>query len=394
VTEVPRAGAAQGPVRWRAPGRVNLVGEHTDYNGGLALPFAIEQGCTAEASLGGDLFTAASAQAEGHFVGALSDVAAADRWVHYVLGAAVVLESRGVEVPPLGVSVDSEVPSGAGLSSSAAVICSVVAALDELLGLGFPPQEQVRLAVAVENDVAGAPTGGLDQLAAIHGREGEALLCDFADRRRPSVQPVPLDLRRHGLSVLVVDTGVRHAHADGEYAARRRVCERAARMLGVDVLGRLRPDDLPGVLSRLDDAEMRRCVRHVVLEDDRVLRAVALLRAGRVPEVGPMLSESHASLRDDYQVSCPELDLTVREMESAGALGARMTGGGFGGCAIGLVPTDEVEGVAAAVVAGYGGAGLAPPRWFTVRPSPGTRPDPDGAEPRHESPPAPGKPSG
>jgi galactokinase len=374
-------------VRWRAPGRVNLIGEHTDYNGGLALPFAIDRTCLAVVSPMAGGYRATSERTGTVTVPSLDEVAAADPWARYVLGAAAVLARRGVEVPPVAVHVDSDVPSGAGLSSSAALICSVVAALDDVLGLGLDADEQVQLAVAVENDVVGAPTGGLDQLVAVHARAGHALLCGFADPASPTVEHVPLDLEGHGLSVLVVDTGVRHSHADGEYAARRHACERAAALLGVGWLGQLGPADLDSAVSRLEYEELRRCVRHVVTEDQRVRDVVALLREGRVEEIGRSLSDSHRSLRDDYRVSCAELDLAVGAMESAGAVGARMTGGGFGGCAIGLVPTGQVEQVAAAVVTAYQGAGLAAPRWFTARPSAGTRPDPDQDPP-------PGPPSG
>jgi galactokinase len=362
-----------GQVGWRAPGRVNLIGEHTDYNGGLALPFAIEQTCLAEVTLTDHGYRATSEGAGSVTLTSLEEVATTDTWVRYVLGTVVVLDGRGVEVPPLRVRVDSEVPSGAGLSSSAALICSVVAAVDDLLGLGLGRDEQVRLAVAVENEVVGAPTGGLDQLVSVHAQAGHALLCDFADPRSPVVEQVPLHVAGHGLSVLVVDTGVRHSHADGEYAARRSACEDAAVSLGVGHLGELGPAGLEQAARGLGE-EQQRYVRHVVTEDQRVREVVALLRDDRVAQIGPLLSASHRSLRDDYEVSCLELDLAVTAMVSGGALGARMTGGGFGGCAIGLVPADQVDEVAGAVQEAYAGAGLAAPRWFSARPSAGTRP--------------------
>jgi galactokinase len=360
-------------VRWRAPGRVNLIGEHTDYNGGLALPLAIEQSCLAEVGRRSGDVRAVSVQAGAAFEGGLHEVATAAEWVRYVLGPAVLLAGRGVRVPPLEIHVDSEVPTGAGLSSSAAVICAVVAALDDLLGLGLTAEAQVELAISVENDVVGAPTGGLDQLVVTHAREGNALLCDFADPAHPRVEQVPLDLSRHGLVLLVVDTGVRHRHADGEYAARRRACERAAAALGVGSLGEVGTEELDRTLARLTEDELRRCVHHVATEDERTRRTATLLRAGDLEAVGPLLSASHASLRDDYRVSCPELDLAVAVMEAEGALGARMTGGGFGGCAIGLVPAAEVDRVASSVAAVYAAEQLCAPRWFTARPSGGTR---------------------
>jgi galactokinase len=190
------------------------------------------------------------------------------------------------------------------------------------------------------------------------------------------VEHVPFDPAAQGLEVLVIDTRVRHSHADGEYAARRRACEDAAARLGLPSLGVLGASELDRALARLDGDGARRCVRHVVTEDERVRQVVTLLREGRVAETGPQLSASHASLRDDYRVSCPELDLAVATMERSGALGARMTGGGFGGSAIGLLPAADVPAVAARVVAGFADEGLAEPRWFTARPSPGTRPEP------------------
>lgn len=369
-------GGHGGSVRWRAPGRVNLVGEHTDYNGGLAMPFAIQQSCLAEVVLRDSGYQAVSAQEPAPFSGELSEVRTAEAWVRYVLGAAAILEARGVPVPPLEVRVDSDVPSGAGLSSSAAVICAVVGALDDLMRLGLTPAEQVALAVTVENDVVGAPTGGLDQLVSVNGRDDHAVLCDFADPDRPSVEHLPLDLDGAGLALLVLDTRVRHSHADGAYAHRRRSCEDAAARLGVRTLGELTPGDLADALARLENDELRRCVRHVVTEDERVRQVAALLREGRVADIGPALSASHASLRDDYAVSCAELDLAVDVMQTAGALGARLTGGGFGGCAIALVPEARSEEVGDAVRAAYAEAGLPEPRWFTARPSPGSRPAP------------------
>ena len=367
---------ATAPLVWRSPGRVNLIGEHTDYNGGLALPFAIEQTCLAEVRRRTDGFRAASGQSGEVVLTSLEEVTTAEPWTRYVLGPARVLADDGVEVPPLDVRVDSDVPSGAGLSSSAALLCAVVAALDDLLELGLTPEQQVRLAVRAENDVVGAPTGGLDQLVSVRASTGHVLLCDFGESDVPAVEQVPMDLDAHGLTVLVVDTGVRHSHADGEYGRRREACERAAERLGIGSRRALGEADLDGATERLADEELQRCVRHVVSENRRVLDVVELLRTGRVADIGPALSASHASLRDDYRVSCSELDLAVEAMESAGALGARMTGGGFGGSAIGLVRAERVEAVAAAVTTAFAGAGVPAPRWFTARPSAGTRSSP------------------
>jgi galactokinase len=364
-------------VRWRAPGRVNLIGEHTDYNGGLALPFAIEQGCTAEVALGADGYVAASAQESEDVRLGADDLAGlpdaeGPLWARYVLGPVWALRERGHDVPALTVRVDSDVPAGSGLSSSAAVVCSVTTAVDDLLGLGLSPDDLLAVARAAENDVVGAPTGGLDQMASLRCRTGEALLCDFATT---TTETVPADLAARGLTVLVVDTLVRHSHAGGEYAARRRACEAAATALGLTALGELAPEDLDAALARLDDQEQARYVRHVVTEDDRVRRTVDLLRADRPEDIGPLLTASHTSLRDDFRVTVPELDLAVETLLAAGALGARMTGGGFGGCVVALVDESRAEAAATETVAAFGRAGYDTPTWFTTRPSAGARRD-------------------
>ncbi|WP_435770848.1 galactokinase [Nocardioides sp. SYSU DS0651] len=353
-------------VRWHAPGRVNLVGEHTDYNAGLALPFALERGCVATVSLADEL-CASSAQTGERVV--VDDLRALPGgWVRYVLGPARVLRDRGHDVPPVAVTVDSDVPVGAGLSSSAALVCSVTAALDDLLGLELGADELLAVSRAAENDVVGAPTGGLDQLAALRCRAGHVLLCDFADH---STQQVPFDPEAHGLRVLVVDTRVEHAHAGGEYAARRRSCEEAARRLGVAGLREV--TDLAAALRALDDETLRRRTRHVVTENDRVRRVVEALRGGDVAGIGPLLSASHASLRDDFQVTVPATDLAVATLEQAGALGARMTGGGFGGSVIALVPVERASAATAAVERALASAGHRAPYAFTARPSAGAR---------------------
>lgn len=355
-------------VRWRAPGRVNLIGEHTDYNTGLALPFAIEQGCTATLSTAHHGYTVTSAQnGEQVTVDDLHELP--EGWVRYALGPAAVLASRGVDVPPLRVEIDSDVPLGAGLSSSAAVVCSVTTALDDLLGLDLTPDDLLAVSRAAENDVVGAPTGGLDQLASLRCEAGQALRCDFADF---STELVPFDPAAHGLTVLVVDTRVEHGHAGGEYAARRHACEQAATRLGLSSLREV--TDLPAALvelARPEDDELRRCTRHVATENARVQEVVELLRAGDVPRIGPLLSASHASLRDDFRVTVPELDLAAATLEEAGALGARMTGGGFGGCVIALVPVDRVDAAVRAVERAFADAGHRAPVSFTARPSAG-----------------------
>ena len=359
---------------WFAPGRINLIGEHTDYNDGFVLPFALGVGCTTVVSPGSDGWSVRSVQEPEPIVVRRSGLAAAPEvaeWSRYVLGALWLLTDRGVDVPPLEVVVDSDVPTGAGLSSSAALVCSVVRAIDDHLGLGLDDDAIFALTRDVENDAVGAPTGGMDQLVSLRGRAGHALLCDM---RTHETRPVPLDLAGAGLAVLVADTRAPHKHSDGEYGARRRGCEEAARLLGVPALRDVAKDDLGGALERLDDDELRRYVRHVVTENARVLEVAGLLDAGRLPEIGPALSASHASMRDDFQITVPEVDTAVEALLSAGALGARMTGGGFGGCVIGLVPEREVAPAGDGVRRAFADAGFGEPTLFTATPEAGARP--------------------
>ena len=368
---------------WFAPGRINLIGEHTDYNDGFVLPCALAVGCTATVSSvgvgstaaaeGSDAWTVRSVQQPDPVVVRRSGLAAADlpgvpEWSRYVLGALWLLTDRGIDVPPLEVEVDSDVPSGAGLSSSAALVCSVARAVDAHLGLGLDDDALFALTRDVENDAVGAPTGGMDQLVSLRGEAGHALFCDM---RSHATRSVPLDLGGSGLAVLVADTRAPHRHSDGEYGARRRGCEEAARRLGVPALRDVTADDLDAALERLDDEELRRYVRHVVTEDDRVLSVVRLLDEGRLADIGPLLTASHRSMRDDFRITVPEVDTAVDALLEAGALGARMTGGGFGGCVIGLVPEQSVDAAGDAVRRAFADAGFGEPDLFTAEPSQG-----------------------
>ena len=359
--------------RWAAPGRVNLIGEHTDYAGGLALPFALPQACVADVRREGERWVAHSEQT-GEEVGVdPGDDLPGDvpGWASYVLGALVVLHRRGVEVPGLRVAIDSDVPLGAGLSSSAAVVCSVTRAVDAALGLGLDDDALLAVSRAAENDVVGAPTGGLDQLASLRCREDHLLLCDFRDPAKPQTKDVAFDLSAHGLAVLVVDTRASHSHADGAYAARREACARATDLLGD--LRAIHPDGLDEALERVPDETpddgpgLRDCVRHQVTENARVEQVVALLEQDRLGEVGPLLSASHASLRDVYRVTVPELDVAAQAAEESGALGARMTGGGFGGSVVALVEAARADQVKDAVAAAFAERGWDEPRgWVTT----------------------------
>jgi galactokinase len=350
---------------------VNLIGEHTDYNDGFVLPLAIPQGCTAEVSSGDDgVLTVVSAQKDEQVrldvAGLRPDPGVG--WAGYAAGVVYALQQRGVDVPGMRISLDSDVPPGSGLSSSAALTCSVATAVDDLLELELSRGELLAVTRSAENDFVGAPTGGMDQLASLNASAGHALFCDM---RTLDAEPVPLDLAGERLVLLVIDTRAEHRHADGAYGKRRAGCERAAEQLGVPALRDIA--DLDNALAHLDDDELRRYVRHVVTENQRVLDTVALLRDKRVREIGPLLSASHASLRDDYRVSAPELDVAAESAEASGALGARMTGGGFGGAAIALVQEEDADSVIRAVVAAFDERGFRSPRTFAVLPSDGAR---------------------
>ena len=357
-------------VRWRAPGRVNLIGEHTDYNDGFVLPFAIDAACTATASrLAEPVVRIRSAQRDDAVDLPLADLTpGTGSWAGYAAGVIWALREHGCAVDGVDLALDSTVPSGSGLSSSAALVCSVATAVDDLFGLELSAEELLAVSRRAENDFVGAPTGGMDQLASLRCTEGNVLFCDM---RSLEVEQVPFDVVAAGLAVLVIDSRAEHSHADGEYRQRREGCERAAGILGVRALRDVAIGDLDDALRALPDDELRRYVRHIVTEDDRVLRTVELLRAGRVRDIGAQLSESHASMRDDYRITIPELDVAAETLEAAGALGARMTGGGFGGCVIAVLDEGLVENAVTAVRKAYAEHGFRAPGDLTVRPAQG-----------------------
>ena len=356
---------------WSAPGRVNLIGEHTDYNDGFVLPFAIGARTRVAAAPREDgiLRMRSAQQPAGDLAVPLADLAPGtpEGWGSYVAGVVWAARESGHDVGGMDLLVDGRVPLGGGLSSSHALECGVALAVNDIFGLGLGVQELALLTQRAENDFVGAPTGLMDQLASLACTTGHAL---FLDTRSLESEHVPLDPSDDGLALLVMDTRVHHALGDGSYANRRAACSEAADRLGVRSLRDVPADGLDRRLEDLPD-ELCRRARHVVRENERVLAAVDATRARDWAALGALLDGSHASLRDDYEVSCKELDTAVDAAVGAGALGARMTGGGFGGSAVALVPQERVTAVRTAVADAFAEAGWASPRTFEVTPSAG-----------------------
>ena len=373
TTEFEQVFAAFPSGTWAAPGRVNLIGEHTDYNDGFVLPIAIPQVVRATARTRADgRLRLYSAQGDGRVTDLLVDElkpGAVTGWAAYPAGVVWALNEAGYQVGGADLYFDSDVPSGGGLSSSAALECVVAAVYRDLYGLELSRRQSALIAQRAENEFVGVPCGVMDQMASACCEAGAAL---FLDTRDLAQRQVPFDLAAQGLELLVVDTRVKHDLGDGAYAALRAGCERAAALLGLPALRDLTAEALPAALDRLP-AELGPLVRHVVGEDERVLRAVELLDAADFAALGPVLTAGHASLRDDYGVSCPETDLAVAVAVEAGALGARMTGGGFGGSVIVLVDRERTTAVAAAVEAAFATAGYLAPSTFTAVASAGSR---------------------
>ena len=357
---------------WHAPGRVNLIGEHTDYNDGLVLPFALGMGTLAAAARRDDgVLELRSMQAPGASVtAAVSELepGAVTGWAAYPAGVAWALREAGQRIGGARVTIGSDLLRGAGLSSSAALECAVIMALTELYGLELARPELAALARRAENDFVGIPTGIMDQSASLLCEAGHALLLDC---RSGETSSVPLDPAGAGLSLLVIDTRARHALGDTQYGARRRECEAAAQALGVAALRDI--TDASELTGRLSDPVLLRRARHVITENQRVVRIARLLRDGQLAEAGALLCQSHLSLRDDFEVSWPQADVTVDAAVTAGAAGARMMGGGFGGCAIALLPTAHAAAVRAAVCAAFAARGWPRPQFLDAVPAAGAR---------------------
>jgi galactokinase len=379
---------------WFAPGRANLMGEHTDYNEGFVLPFALAQGVTATASARDDgLLVLRSRQVPGEPATVELDGLApgsAPGWAAYPAGVAWALRAAGHRVGGASIDIDSDLPVGAGISSSAALECAVALALCTLSGLAVPRQELAQIARRAENEFVGAPTGIIDQSASLLCSGGHAMLLDCGSLRTTQV---PFRPTAAGAAALIIDTRVTHALVSGQYAARRAECEAAARLLGVRCLGSLTE---PGAVRGLADPVLLRRARHVITDSARARAIADALRAdpprgdpsqaGTEPAggasgadsatyryIGTLLTEGHASLRDDFEVSWPEADVTVETAVAAGAYGAKMIGGGFGGSVLALIPEDRADKLRAALTETYAARGWTPPEFIDAIPSPPAR---------------------
>ena len=353
---------------WFAPGRVNLIGEHTDYNDGFVLPFALEQRALVAAGLREDARVVMHALDLGETAElSLSELRPGiGGWQAYLSGVLWALREAGNQIGGITMVLTSDVPFGAGLSSSAAIECSVMAAACDLFGLDIAPIDRAKLTQRAENVYVGAPTGLLDQAASTLCRADNGL---FLDCRTLETAEVPLPLHEQGVEILVLDTRTPHSHVDGEYGEPRATCEQAARLLGVSALRDV--TDLEAALAELPDERMRKRVRHVVTENERTRAALELARAEKLSALPPLLDASHASMRDDYEITVPTVDLAVETARHHGALGARMTGGGFGGCIIAWCSLGQAVGIADAIQNAFREAEFREPAWFTAKPSEG-----------------------
>lgn len=370
---------------WFAPGRINLIGEHTDYNDGFVLPAALTQGATALARLRDDDFVRMHAVDLGEIWSVrLSEISPESglTWAAYVAGVGWAAAERDLKVPGIDIAITSDVPVGAGLSSSAALSCVTAKAWNDLAGWNLSGPEIADLGRDAENHIAGAPTGIMDQLASVCGRADHLLQIDT---RSVEITEVPFDLAAAGLALLVIDSNTPHTHAAGEYAERRASCQAAAEALGVKALRDVRlPADRVGgnegirhiEIPELDDLPeiLRKRARHVITDSARVEQVAALLRGGADPRrIGPLLNASHASMKDDFEITVPTVDLLQETAVASGAHGARMTGGGFGGCVIALVDQDAVDRVTSECETAAERAGHPTPSAFVAQLGDGAR---------------------
>ena len=360
---------------WSAPGRVNLIGEHTDYNLGFVLPFAINRRTYAAISLRQDqtVRVMSSFSDEQHQI-ELADISknVANDWAAYPFGVAWALAKLG-QTPGVGFDAyfESDVPVGSGLSSSAAIECSTSLALNELWQTNLSRPELARVGQLAENEIVGAPTGIMDQSASLLGERDHAV---FLDCKSLEAQSIELGFDDEGLELLIIDSRVTHRLNDGGYATRRKACELGASQMGVASLREVSVDQLGKAKEIMDDVTFRR-VRHIVTENERVLETVERLRTEGPKSIGALLNASHVSMRDDFEISIDELDTAVDVAVRHGAVGARMTGGGFGGAAIALAPIAKVSEITLAVLAEFELLGYGKPNIFAVTADQGARRD-------------------
>lgn len=340
---------------FQAPGRVNLIGEHTDYNDGYVMPAAIGfHTCVASATNGGDRLVVHSLQESDTATFPVSEPHPQPRrdWTDYVRGVQIQLQKQGYDIPGASLLIDGNVPIGAGLSSSAAIEVAVALALLDVVGGSMDRAAIARLCQRAENEFVGARCGIMDQFSSVHGRADHALLVDC---RSLELRYVTLP---NSVSLVICNSMVKHSHGAGEYNIRRAECERCVHHFQawrpeISALRDVTEEDLRQHGDALPDVLLRRC-RHVVSENGRVLHAAEALESGDLESVGKLMSESHISLRDDYEVSCPELDTLVKlASKYPGTHGARMTGGGFGGCTVNLVERNAVEEFRAGILRDY-----------------------------------------
>jgi galactokinase len=366
---------------WFAPGRVNLIGEHTDYNSGFVLPFAVGTGVAVAAAQRDDatlnLCTSLSAGEVSQLRLAELEPGSVPGWAAYPAGVAWALRQSGLDVRGADIAIVADLAPGAGLSSSAALESAIGLALTELSGLTVSRPELARLAQRAENDFVGTPTGIMDQSAALLCVAGHALLLDCLTGVSTAV---PFDPAVHGLAVLIIDTRTRHAHASGGYRDRRLESEQAAHALGAPSLRQAAQSGITGqdgkdieeLIHRITDPLLRGRARHVLTENDRVLQAAELLAQDNAGAIGPLLTASHASLRDEFEVSWPEADVVVETAIQAGAFGGRMIGGGFGGSVVALVPAQH-ERIRHAISEGFSQRNWPQPGYLSVAPSASAR---------------------
>jgi galactokinase len=357
---------------WSAPGRVNLIGEHTDYNEGFVLPFAIDRRTYAALSSRTDGIARVASGFTDEVVEIPVEQISKDSvsgWSGYPLGVAWALMQAGAEPSGFDLYVESDVPVGAGLSSSAAIECSVAMGLNDLWDANLDRSALAKIGQKAENEIVGAPTGIMDQTASLFGVIDHVV---FLDCRSLVAEAIPLGLQQNSLEIVVMDTKVSHRLVDGGYAARRSACEQGASQMGVSSLRDLGILDLGNAEKILDPVVYKR-VRHVVTENARVLETVELLKSSGPKSIGHLLYSSHESMRDDFEISIDELDCAVETAMGIGAIGARMTGGGFGGAAIALIHSSKVADLRAAVSEAFEARGFAMPELFSVLADAGAR---------------------